>query len=49
MLVDYITHPEYEFWTTFSTWDLFDLVLHTGIPLLLVGIGIKKQRAARNG
>jgi hypothetical protein len=48
MLTDYFSHPEYEFWTTFSTMDFFDLILHAGLPILLVVIGLKKQRALKN-
>ena len=45
MLMDYFSHPEYEFWTTFSMMDLFDLLLHGGIPILLFILGAKKQFA----
>jgi len=48
MLVDYFAHPEYEFFMTFSTWDVVDLVLHAGMPILLIILGIKKQMAAKN-
>jgi hypothetical protein len=48
MLSDYLSQPGYEFWTTFSTWDFFDLLLHAGLPILLVLIGIKKQKAIKN-
>jgi hypothetical protein len=43
MLKDYFTHPEYQFWTTFSAMDFFDLILHAGLPLLLFGLGLKKH------
>ena len=45
MLMDYFSHPEYEFWTTFSAMDVFDLLLHGGLPIILIVLGIKKQRA----
>ena len=48
MLIDYFTHPEYEFLTTFSMMDIFDLILHAGLPILLITIGIKKQLALKN-
>jgi hypothetical protein len=47
MLQDYFTHPEYQFWTTFSAMDILDLLLHAGLPLLLFGLGLKKQLAQR--
>lgn len=43
MLRDYFTHPEYEFWTTFSVMDLLDLLLHGGLPVIFFIIGIRKQ------
>ena len=43
MLYDYFTHPEYQFFTTFSRMDVFDLLLHGGLPLVLIGFGLKKQ------
>jgi len=43
MLYNYFTHPEYQFWTTFSGMDFFDLLLHGGLPLVLIAIGVKKQ------
>lgn len=43
MLIDYFSNPEYEFWTTFSTMDFLDLLLHAGLPLLLLFFGIRKQ------
>ena len=46
MLMDYFSHPEYEFWTTFSVMDFFDLLLHGGIPILLLILGVRKQFAA---
>ncbi len=46
MLLDNFSHPEYEFWSTFSMMDLFDLLLHGGIPILLFILGAKKQFAA---
>ena len=46
MLIDYFSNPEYEFWTTFSGMDIFDLVLHAGLPLLMFFLGAKKQFAA---
>lgn len=48
MLIDYFTHPEYQFWTTFSAMDFLDLILHTGLPLLFILIGIRKQLAKSN-
>jgi hypothetical protein len=48
MLSDYFSNPAYEFWTTFSKWDFFDLLLHAGLPIVLIFIGIKKQKAAKN-
>jgi len=48
MLIDYFNHPEYEFLTTFSTMDILDLIVHTGFPILLIAIGIKKQLATKN-
>jgi hypothetical protein len=48
MLVDYFNHPDYEFLTTFSTMDILDLILHAGLPILLMVIGIKKQLAMKN-
>ena len=43
MLWDYFTNSDYQFWTTFSTMDFLDLLLHAGLPLLLFGLGLKKQ------
>ena len=43
MLIDYFSNSGYEFWTTFSTMDLLDLLLHAGLPLLLIFFGIRKQ------
>lgn len=43
MFRDYFSHADYEFWTTFSTMDFLDLLLHAGLPLLLFGLGLKKQ------
>jgi len=48
MLNDYFMHPEYEFLTTFSMMDILDLIIHAGLPILLISIGIKKQLASRN-
>jgi len=48
MLVDYFNNPNYEFLTTFSIWDLADLIFHAGFPILLIIIGIKKQMASKN-
>jgi hypothetical protein len=48
MLMTYFANSEYEFWTTFSSWDLFDLILHAGLPIFLIIIGIKKQRSIKN-
>jgi len=48
MLVDYFTHSEYEFWTTFSTMDFLDLLLHAGLPIILIFFGISKQLRTRN-
>jgi len=48
MLIDYFIHPEYEFLTTFSTMDILDLVIHAGLPILLIVIGVKKQLAMKN-
>jgi hypothetical protein len=48
MLIDYFTHPEYEFLTTFSMMDILDLIIHAGLPILLIAIGIKKQLALKN-
>jgi len=47
MLVNYFTIPEYEFWTTFSTMDFLDLLLHAGLPILLVIFGIRKQKKTK--
>jgi hypothetical protein len=47
MLYDYFTHPEYQFWTTFSTMDLLDLLLHTGLPILMFILGARKQFAQK--
>ncbi len=46
MLIDYFSHPEYEFWSTFSAMDLFDLLLHGGIPIVLIALGLRKQLAS---
>jgi len=43
MLWEYFTHPEYQFWTTFSTMDFLDLLLHVGLPVLLIVFGIRQQ------
>jgi hypothetical protein len=43
MLIDYIRNPEYEFWTTFSTMDFFDLILHAALPIGFILLGIRKQ------
>ena len=48
MLADYFTHSEYEFLTTFSTMDILDLIIHAGLPILLISIGIKKQLAIKD-
>jgi hypothetical protein len=48
MLMDYFANPEFEFWTTFSTLDALDLILHAGLPILIVIIGIKKQMRSKN-
>jgi len=48
MLIEYFTHPEYEFLTTFSAMDMLDLIIHAGLPILLISIGIKKQLATKN-
>lgn len=48
MLWDYFTHPEYEFWTTFSGMDVFDLFLHAFLPVVFIVIGIRKQRTQKN-
>jgi hypothetical protein len=48
MLINYFSHPEYEFWTTFSTMDLLDLILHAGLPILLIVFGIRKQKKEKN-
>ena len=47
MLYNYFTIPEYEFWTTFSTMDLIDLILHAILPILLVIFGIRKQKSQK--
>ena len=47
MLYNYFTIPEYEFWTTFSTMDLADLILHAILPILLVIFGIRKQKSQK--
>ena len=44
MLYNYITIPEYEFWTTFSKMDLLDLILHSVFPVLLIIFGIREQK-----
>ena len=43
MLIDYFSHPEYKFWTTFNALDIFDLLLHAGFPLVMFFLGAKKQ------
>lgn len=43
MLVNYFSHPEYQFWTTFSRMDVLDLILHAGLPILLIFFGVRKQ------
>jgi hypothetical protein len=43
MLIEYFSHSEYEFWTTFSAMDIFDLALHAGLPLVMFFLGAKKQ------
>jgi hypothetical protein len=43
MLWDYFTHPDYKFWTTFSMMDFLDLILHAGLPLLIIAFGIRQQ------
>ena len=48
MLVNYFSHPEYEFWTTFSIMDVLDLILHLGLPMILILFGIRKQRRKRS-
>ncbi len=48
MLADYFTHSEYEFWTTFSTMDFLDLLLHAGLPIILIFFGIRKQLRMKN-
>ena len=48
MLWDYFSHPEYEFWSTFSGMDVFDLVLHAVLPAAFIFIGIMKQRAQKD-
>ncbi len=48
MLWDYFSHPEYEFWSTFSGMDVFDLVLHAVLPAAFIFIGIRKQRAQKD-
>jgi hypothetical protein len=47
MLFNYFSNPEYEFWTTFSTMDILDLILHAGLPFLLIIFGIRKQSRSR--
>lgn len=44
MLWSYFSKPGYEFWTTFSPMDFFDLLLHGGLPVALIVIGIIKQK-----
>lgn len=48
MLFNYFTHSEYEFWIVFSTMDFLDLLLHSGLPLLLIIFGIRKQKKSKN-
>jgi len=48
MLWDYFSHPEYEFWTTFSGLDVFDLFLHALLPAAFIFIGFRKQRAQKD-
>jgi len=48
MLFEFFTNPDYQFWTTFSPMDFFDLILHAGLPLILIGLGIRKQLAKKN-
>lgn len=47
MLVDYIRIPEYEFWTTFSSMDFLDLLLHAGLPIMFIIFGIRKQKRSK--
>ena len=49
MLRDYLLNPQYQFWTTFNAMDLLDLILHAGIPIVLVILGIRKQRHEKKG
>lgn len=44
MLYDYFTNPGYEFWTTFNKMDFLDLFLHAGLPIVLIIMGLNKQR-----
>ena len=48
MLGDYFSHPEYEFWTTFSVMDVLDLLLHAMLPLVFIFLGIRKQRTQKD-
>ena len=48
MLIDYFSNEDYEFWTTFSTMDFLDLLLHGGLPILLIFFGIRKQMKEKN-
>ena len=43
MLWAYFTHPEYQFWSTFSIMDFLDLLLHAGLPLILIAFGLRQQ------
>ena len=47
MLYNYFTIPEYEFWTTFSTFDFIDLILHASFPILLIIFGISNQKRSK--
>ena len=44
-----VKDPEYEFWTTFSMMDVFDLILHALLPLAFIFLGIRKQRVQKDG
>jgi hypothetical protein len=48
MLIAYFSHEDYELWTTFSMMDFFDLILHAGLPLLFIILGLKKQLALKH-
>jgi hypothetical protein len=43
ILMAYLKHSEFEFWTTFSVADFFDLILHAGFPLIFILLGVRKQ------